>query len=134
MLNLTQLIGLTFWFGLGSALFLLMYLEVTAPLAHLITITRPAVLLHECCGTEPLLVRVLPQLTLLSPSLLACPPQDSSLLLQLPDNLRVSNKIKILLGMHKLHLRLELFLRKLSPVFTGMEIYQCSSPAMAVVL
>lgn len=69
----------------------------------LITVFRPALLLLGCCRTEPLLVKTLSQLTLLSPSLLACPPQESSLLLRHPDNLKVSNKIKILLEVHKLH-------------------------------
>jgi len=69
----------------------------------LITVTRQDLLLLRCCRTEPLLVRVLPQLTFLSPYLLASPHQESSLLLQLPDILRVSKNIKILLGMHRLH-------------------------------
>lgn len=76
----------------------------------LITVTRPALVSLRCCGSEPVLVRVLPQLTLLLTSLLSCPPQESTLLLQFSDNLRVSNKIKILLGMPKLPQHSVLFL------------------------
>lgn len=77
--------------------------EVTKPLAIPDYCLKTAVLLLGCCGMEPLLERALPQLTLLSPSPLARPLQDSTLLLQLIDNLRVSNKVKIPLGMDKLH-------------------------------